>query len=211
MPDIEWVPFYRGHRIYNRQAGDRWIWNYDFKRHAGRDVPDGSGAHAGAVPDRAVEGPLVIIEPNLPAFKTSSANKEWPRERYGHVAKELKTRGYDVAQFAHGGKVVLSHARQIATPNFRTALAVLERARSTSDPKAVCITGAAAVSVGAVVLFGGFIPPSVTGYAAHTNLTGGASACGSLKPCAHCRAAMEAISVEEVVDAAEVHLARRMA
>jgi len=53
-----------------------------------------------------------------------------------------------------------------------------------------------------VVLFGGFIPPSVTGYAAHANLTGGAEACGSLKPCPHCRKAMEAISVEEVVEEA---------
>jgi hypothetical protein len=34
-------------------------------------------------------------------------------------------------------------------------------------------------------------------------LNGGFEACGSLTKCAHCRAAMEAISVESVVSAAE--------
>jgi ADP-heptose:LPS heptosyltransferase len=62
---------------------------------------------------------------------------------------------------------------------------------------------AAALGVPAVVLFGGFIPPLVTGYETHINLTGGAQeACGSLKPCDHCRKAMDAISVEEVAAAA---------
>src|ERR1700751_5669108 len=29
--DLEWIPFYRGNRIYNTQAHNRWMWNYDFK------------------------------------------------------------------------------------------------------------------------------------------------------------------------------------
>jgi hypothetical protein len=53
-----------------------------------------------------------------------------------------------------------------------------------------------------VVLFGGFIPPSVTGYGGHANLTGGAEACGSLDPCRHCQAAMGRIGVDEVHAAA---------
>jgi hypothetical protein len=59
--------------------------------------------------------------------------------------------------------------------------------------------GAAAMGVPGVVLFGGFIPPQVTGYLMHANLTGGAEACGSLNPCPHCAAAMQAISVDEVL------------
>jgi hypothetical protein len=67
--------------------------------------------------------------------------------------------------------------------------------------------GAAAMNIPAVVLFGGFVPPAVTGYDSHTNLTGGAEfACGSFRYCEHCIAAMKAISVDEVVTAALEHL-----
>jgi hypothetical protein len=62
------------------------------------------------------------------------------------------------------------------------------------------------VGVEGVVLFGGFIPPEVTGYALHTNLTGGAEACGSLQPCAHCHEAMKAIGVDEVLERAMARL-----
>jgi hypothetical protein len=46
-PDLEWIPFYRGNRLYNRQAGDRWIWNQVVQRHPGRDIPErGRGEYA---------------------------------------------------------------------------------------------------------------------------------------------------------------------
>src|SRR6266436_3124909 len=34
--NLEWIPFFKGHRIYNRQEGNRWVWNLDF--HAIRGV-----------------------------------------------------------------------------------------------------------------------------------------------------------------------------
>lgn len=209
--DVEWVPFYRGHRLYNRQADDKWIWNYDFHAKPGEVFLTDAEREMTKFLIGQGEGPLVVVEPNLPTFKAASVNKKWADDRYRIVAKELKLRGCDVVQFSHGGKVVLSHARQIATPNFRTALAVLERAALYIGPEGGLHHGAAAVSVAAVVLFGGFIPPSVTGYATHTNLTGGATeACGSLKACPHCRAALDNILTGDVLDAAEVHLGRRM-
>jgi len=62
---------------------------------------------------------------------------------------------------------------------------------------------------GAIVLFGGFVPPAVTGYPMHRNLTGGAEACGSFNRCDHCLAAMRAISVDEVHAAAVQELGGR--
>jgi hypothetical protein len=61
-----------------------------------------------------------------------------------------------------------------------------------------------------VVLFGGFIPPAVTGYNTHTNLTGGAVACGSFLPCDHCRAAMLNIGVDEAEAAALKYLEKAL-
>jgi hypothetical protein len=61
---------------------------------------------------------------------------------------------------------------------------------------------AAAVGIDAVVIMGGFIPPSVVGYDGHINLTGGSEACGTIGTCEHCRQAMAKISVNEVWDSA---------
>jgi hypothetical protein len=66
---------------------------------------------------------------------------------------------------------------------------------------------AAALGVPAVVIFGGFISPAVTGYAAHANIfTGDDLGCGNINPCPHCRAAMERISVDQVYGAATLQL-----
>ena len=59
---------------------------------------------------------------------------------------------------------------------------------------------AATVEAKGVVIFGGFIPPEITGYDFHTNLFTGGEACGSRYSCKHCKAAMEAIEVDEVVE-----------
>jgi hypothetical protein len=64
----------------------------------------------------------------------------------------------------------------------------------------------------AVVLYGGFVPPEVTGYDTHTNLTGNSKeACGSISKCQHCIEAMQSIEVDEVFEAAMQRLGRRAA
>jgi ADP-heptose:LPS heptosyltransferase len=105
-------------------------------------------------------------------------------------------------QFDHGGAVKIAGAKLARTPTFRHAMAVLARASLYIGPEGGLHHAAAAVGIPAVVIFGGFIPPSVTGYATHINLTGGAAACGSLKPCEHCKAYMDVISVADVMGAA---------
>ena len=70
----------------------------------------------------------------------------------------------------------MTTARSLTCPSFRHALAILERARLYVGGEGGLHHGAAAVGVGGVVLFGGFVPPLVTGYAVHANLTGGAEA-----------------------------------
>jgi len=46
----------------------------------------------------------------------------------------------------------------------------------------------------------------VTGYDIHTNIGVGDEACGSFKPCDHCKIAMASISVEEVIAGVEKHM-----
>jgi hypothetical protein len=195
---IEWIPFYAGHRIYNRRVGDRWVWNYDF-----RPVPGEMFFSRSEIEFARREGRgFILIEPNVPQFKSVAPNKTWPIERYQVVADRLIKAGHTVRQFDYKGGQRLDGVKGIAAPNFRHALAALSMASVYVGPEGGLHHGAAAVGIPGVVLFGGFIPPQVTGYDSHINLTGGAEACGSFNRCAHCAAAMAAISVEEVEGAA---------
>jgi hypothetical protein len=57
-----------------------------------------------------------------------------------------------------------------------------------------------------VVLWGGLVSPTILGYEFHRNIWYGAEPCGSRYVCAHCREAMESITVEEVKVAIEERL-----
>lgn len=197
--DIEWVEYYKGKRIYNRQGDGRWIWNYSFKALSGElFFSEAEQRHAlQSVSD------FVLMEPNVPQQKSVSKNKDWGFEKYVSLARKFSLAGFRVSQFAASRAVQsLDCAVTIDARSFRQAVSILSRAVLYVGPEGGLHHGAAAVSVPAVVLFGGFIPPQVTGYDEHINLTGGAEACGSLAPCDHCKAAMNAISVDEVYEAA---------
>lgn len=193
--DLEWIGYHKGSRIYNRQDGNRWVWNYDFKPQPGEMFFLSAERRFGESFGKG----FVIIEPNVPAHKSVAPNKQWPKERYDRVAAELIAQGYHVRQFIHGPGHRVSEAQQIRTHSFRMALSVLSNAALYIGPEGGLHHGAAAVGIPAVVLFGGFIPPQVTGYDGHVNLTGGAEACGNFTPCQHCTEAMARIECEEVI------------
>lgn len=200
--DLKWIPYYKGHRLYNAhdRVNARWLWNLDFKVKPGEIFLTEQEKMNG----RRFGRGFVLIEPEVPAWKPSSSNKDWGRNNYASVARRLLDDGFQVTQLIYPRMqgTVLPGVRGLRTYDFRDALALLSSAAIYIGPEGGLHHGAAAVGIRAVVLFGGFIPPAVTGYARHINLTGGAEACGSLKPCAHCRAAMEAITVEHVYQAA---------
>lgn len=201
--DLEWIEFYKGHRVYNRCIGKRWVWNEEFSVVPGEMYFSDDELAFAKTHGRG----FVLIEPNVPQFKSVAPNKQWPVDRYRKLATRLLKSGRRVRQFKYKGAAMLPGVDGIRTPSFRHALAVLKNAALYVGPEGGLHHGAAAVGVPAVVLFGGFIPPSVTGYSTHTNLTGGAKACGSLNRCQHCLAAMAAISVDQVEAACRAHLA----
>lgn len=196
---IEWIPFHKGHRIYNRQDGDRWIWNMGFRPTPGEVFLDDIEKKAG----RRYGSGFVLIEPQSARWKSVAANKDWGRHNFLAVAERLQGAGYKVCQFiSDKGSPLLPGVVGLASSSFRDAVSILSNAAMYIGSEGGLHHAAAAVNIPAVVLFGGFIPPKVTGYPTHANLTGGAEACGSLKPCEHCRKAMERITVEEVVEEA---------
>lgn len=199
--DLEWVPFYKGNRIYNRHdyGKDKWIWNYDFKA-----IPGEIFFHPKELrwAEQFGKG-FILIEPHVQNYKGSAPNKSWPFIRYSNVVQLLRQNGHVIKQFSYGQEI-LSGVEAIQTPSFRHALAVLSQAALYIGPEGGLHHGAAAVGLPAVVIFGGFIPPQVTGYDSHISLTGGANYfCGSLTPCQHCQDALLSIKSKHVNDAAK--------
>lgn len=199
--DLEWINYRKGHRQYQRHDAfnNRWVWNMDFRVQPGEVFFDEY-----EIDFAKVQGiGFIVIEPDVP-MKMHAINKRWPIARYQQVAEHFRAKGVEVVRFKHGKEQIpFPLARSIETPSFRHALACLRQAMLYIGPEGGLHHGAAAVGLRAVVLFGGFIPPQVTGYDTHINLTGGATEfCGKLKSCPHCRQAMQAITTEQVIEAA---------
>src|SRR5262245_13501409 len=196
--DVEWVRYYKGCRGYNRPdpgGRRRWLWNYDFVPTPGEFYFDDDEL------ELAVRRPGVLIEPNVPWQKSVAVNKDWGLERYQRVADMLLDNGIPVYQTSHGRDRLVG-VEVIKVETFRQAAAALSGVELAIVPEGGLHHAAAAVGTPAVVIFGGFIPPEVTGYATHKNLTGGAVACGNWDRCQHCREALDRITVAEVVEGA---------
>lgn len=192
--DLEWIEHFSGHRCYGRPDGRRFHFDPEFRAAPGELMlsPD-ELVFADRLGDAAI-----IIEPNV---KGNLPNKQWPRGRYQDVADQLNDDGYRVIQFDYGAPM-LRNVEPFAPKDFRHAAAALARAWLYIGPEGGLHHAAAAVSTRAVVIFGGFNHPRNFGYSFHRNLVRNDEPCGSIAPCAHCREAMAAIPVDEVVAAA---------
>lgn len=204
--DIEWVHFYRGNRLYNRVGNGRWIWDKTWKCKPGEvyltEDEKRDGLKHGS--------DFIVIEPNVENWKPSAKNKDWGANKYQNVAAKLTQAGYRVVQFDYPRAAIrLKGIGSIQTKSFREAVSVLSNAAMYIGPEGGLHHAAAAVGIPGVVIFGGFLPPSVTGYDMHVNLTGGVEACGSFSTCEHCRKAMESISAEEVISSSMDIMMRR--
>ena len=197
--DIEWIPFYKGNRGYHLgMTPTNWIYNMQFRPVPGQIFFDQHETEMA----RMFNSGFVLIEPNVPHHKTWAANKQWPAERFQQVADGLQGVGYRVVQLIYkDARTVLRDVDHIHTKTFREALGILSRAALFIGGEGGLHHGAAALGVPAVVLFGGYTPIELTGYPPlHVNLKGDSvTACGSLRTCDHCIAAMDSIATKDVL------------
>jgi hypothetical protein len=144
----------------------------------------------------------VILEPNLKPRAPRNKDWGWPRwERLAWLLADLP-----LAQVGPLGTKTLQGVPLIETPDFRMAAAVLKFSRVYVGHEGGLHHAAAAVRLPAVVIFGGFISPAVTGYAEQTSLTAQGLGvehpygCGRRVECPHCADAMAQITPERVAD-----------
>ncbi|NKF23609.1 glycosyltransferase family 9 protein [Solimonas marina] len=151
-----------------------------------------------AVREQWAQRRFVLIEPHCK--QEAAPGKRWPFERYAEVAQQL-AETIEVWQVGAPETPLLPGVMRVPTHSFRDVLPFLAAARLYIGPEGGLHHAAAAMKTPAVVLFGGYTPPQVTGYDFHVCLTGNSDeACGvHHSECAHCRAAMTAITVDQVV------------
>lgn len=133
-------------------------------------------------------GRFFVIEPCLDP--RGNPNKQWGAANWAELVERMIGDGLTVVQLGPEVRPEWSSGvRHIRTRSFRMAAAVLARAAGAVLPEGGLHHAAAVLGVPAVVLFGGYIPPDVTGYDGHVNLAdcGPGSPCGRWTPCRHCR------------------------
>lgn len=125
---------------------------------------------------------FVVVEPHVKSEREGAVNRQWGWERYGAVvagAPELRW-----VQLGKPGTKILPGATHIETPTFRAACAILARAAAFVGPEGGLHHACAAVGTPAVIIFGGYISPKVTGYPEHVNLFSGEGlGCGRRQKC----------------------------
>lgn len=150
----------------------------------------------------------IIFEPHIKIG--ASPNKQWGWMRWSKLAWLAERKGIKFAQLGMPGTPELPSAEFIETGNFRLAAAVLARARVAVLHEGAMHHACAALGTKAVVIFGGFISPAVTGYATQTNFytgEGDGLGCGNRTECLHCKLAMGAVRPDVVFTALENYLA----
>lgn len=168
----------------------RFTWNYKFKAEPGELY---------LTPQQKATGVVgaVIVEPNTKGAALS-LNKAWPWDRWQGLVDALDL---PWVQLGPPEARSLNGVRRVVTPTFADALGWLYNASLVVTTDGAFHHAAAALGKPAVVLWGGLAPPQILGYDIHRNICHADRWCGSNFPCEHCREAMEAISLQEVIDA----------
>jgi len=140
---------------YVRTTPLRWAWRLDF-----RPTP----AELPWIKADEQARDLILIEPEIKS--SASPNKQWGQwQTLVDAAPSLPW-----AQLGRGDSKFLRGVRQLVAPTFVEACGMLRAARCAVLPEGALHHAAAAMNCPAVVLFGAYIPASVTGYDQHFNI-----------------------------------------
>lgn len=190
-----------GYRPYIRGwQGSRIIFEENHRPRAGKIfLTESEKSSFSEITDRFKDG-FVVIAPHLK--DAASPNKSWGFDNFQEVAAEIRLPIIQLIEDSQ--QKIIENSMPLNTKTFREAAGVISRARLV-----ICNEGgthhmAASMGVPAVVVLGSFIPPEITGYDAHANVTvSGATYCGDWSPCQDCRKAMEKIKPRDIMGIAE--------
>lgn len=188
-----------GARPYiERWEGTRIILNTKHRPHAGRVFLTAEERKR-----CTLSGRFAVISPHIKG--NASPNKSWGAKLWEQAIDGFPMPVY---QLGNGGLDLIIGARFYHTPTMRDAAAVIERAAIVLTNEGGSHHLAASLQRPAVVVFGGFMHPRVTGYPQHANLIADAMhvGCGKYEPCEACRNSLDKITPAMVKHAAQGQL-----
>ncbi len=167
------------------KTAERWVW-----RHWNIE-PGSLYLHRDELAKAAPFAGKVLIEPNT---KVVGGNKAWPFERWQQLVDR------DPGRYIQVGSLESKRLRGVEFKEtaFREALAILTSSIGFVGGEGALHHAAAALSIPSVVLWSEFISPEFTGYQNQRNIRHATGWCGNRQACAGCKAAMLAITVDEV-------------
>lgn len=139
----------------------------------------------------------IIVDPHIKP--SASPNKRWPFTYWQQLVNIARRAGHRITQIGAPGAVALHDVEFIQTPSARMAAAMMATAQVAILNEGGLMHVAAAVHTPAIVIFGAFISPQVTGYDDHIHFyRGNGLGCGMRVPCMCCQRAMQSITPQEV-------------
>ncbi len=138
-------------------------------------------------------------------------NRNWSPERWEKTIDILK-KSYLIVNSTHTKSFKHDNIFSYGC-EFRVACAIMKYCDIYLGPEGGFAHAAAALSKPAVVIFGGWITPKVTGYEFHENLYVDieGSPCGIRdRECDHCKKCMDLITVDNVVNAVEKNINKKI-
>jgi hypothetical protein len=144
--------------------------------------------------------PFAVVSPHIKG--NASVNKSWGADRWAAAIKDFPL---PVLQLGSSPFDIIKGASYFHTPTMRHAAAVIARAAVVLTNEGGSHHLAASMGTPAVVVFGGFMHPKVTGYPSHENLVGDIThvGCGKYEPCQACRNSLDKITPSMVKHAAK--------
>ena len=146
---------------------------------------------------------FVVIEPQ--SNDEYTVNKKYPIAKWQYVADELIKDGHNVVQI--GRKTIDQKLKGVidltGKTSFREAAAVISLSKLFVSSEGGLMHAANAVSTESVILYTGFIHPTMTCYPENTNIWIGKNhgPCGLKIECQHCKKEALAHNPEEIVEA----------
>ena len=189
--DVVWVKNYQGHRPYLKGTKNgRLLFNDEYKPRPGE-------IYFNQVEKKnidKIDKDYIVVEPNVKKLYIHTVNKAW------HGWDELLK--HDLPWIQLGDVTTDKKTKWVETPTFRSALAILSKAKLFVGTDGGLHHAAAALGIPSVVIWTGFTSPRHLGYDTHRNIHDGSEPCGTYSGvCKHCLLKAKQITVEQVLDA----------
>ena len=211
---IDYHPGNRPYIDYKKSTNLKYIWNKDFKPQPGelflseKEIQDGKKIISQAINNWDKKNnkkfkKIIFIETTSTKIKDKQfsikhQNKDWGINNWLNLIEKLK-KDHLVILSVHNETEIIDGVYAPKNVNFRLACSILYQSDIYIGPEGGFGHVAAAFRKKAVIYFGGWIDPQITGYDFHENIyfENQSSPCGEYKNlCNHCSEARKKITVD---------------